>query len=133
MRRTVGGHVFVSKVRGRTCDQCGEATFADGEVERVDLAIARALVDEGIASGGAFKFIRKAVGLRATDLAELLHVTKETVSRWETNKVPIDHPARALLAMMLADRAAGGTSTQDVLRAMGAPKPLAERVELRVA
>jgi putative zinc finger/helix-turn-helix YgiT family protein len=133
MRRKVAGHVFTATVRGLLCETCGERTFDDAEVERVDLAVARALVEEGIVSGEAFKFVRKVAGLRAADLADLLKVTKETVSRWETDKVSIDHAARALVAMMLVDRAAGGTKTQDALRALRAPKTLGKRVELKVA
>ncbi|MBI4704198.1 MAG: type II toxin-antitoxin system MqsA family antitoxin [Deltaproteobacteria bacterium] len=130
MKRAIAGHVFVATVRGHKCGACGEDYFDDNDIERTDLVIARALVDEGIVSGEAFKFVRKAAGLRAADLAELLKVTKETVSRWETDRVPIDHAARALLATMLADREAGGTRTQDVLRALRAPKLLGKRVKL---
>ncbi len=133
MKRTVAGHVFTATVRGRACDACDEAFYDDAVVARVDLAIARALVDADLGSGEAFRFVRKVVGLQANELAALLAVTKETVSRWETGKVPIDRGASALLAMMLLDREAGTTTTQDALRALRRPKPLRKRVELKVA
>ena len=133
MVRTVTGHAFSATVRAYTCGACGEVFYDDAEVERVDLAIARALVDAGIESGAAFKLVRKAIGLRAADVAALLKVAKETVSRWETDKVPIDYGARALLGMMLADREAGATKTQDALRALAEPKSLGKRIALKVA
>ena len=106
MKRSIAGHIFAATVQARTCTHCGEVFFEDADVERVDLAVASALVASGIASGAAFKFVRKVVGIRAAELARLLSVTPETVSRWETDKVPIDYGAKALLAMMLDDRMA---------------------------
>jgi transcriptional regulator with XRE-family HTH domain len=65
--------------------------------------------------------MRKALGLRATDLAELLDVTPETVSRWETDRVPLDRGALATLGALLRDARAGSTATLDHLRTLAHP------------
>ena len=95
--------------------------------------IARTLLDAGEASGEAFKFARKAMGIRAADLAPVLGVTPETVSRWEADKHAIDRGSWALLGLLAADRAAGTWTTENALKAAAKARPLAPRVELKVA
>ena len=124
MKRTVAGHVFTATVRGRVCDACDEAFFDDAVVARVDLAIARALVDADLGSGEAFRFVRKVVGLRANELAALLAVTKDITRGGRRVRCRSTAGPRRSLAMMLLDREAGVTATQDALRALSRPKPL---------
>lgn len=85
------------------------------------------------AGGETFKYARKAVGLRAEDLASLLGVARETISRWETGKHPIDSAALAVLALIVKDAVQGSTATLDALRARRAAKPLSKRVALKLA
>jgi len=70
------------------------------------------------------------VGLRGTDLAALLDVAGETVSRWETGALPVERRALALLAAIVMEAVAGGTATLDRLRTLQAPTKLPKVVKV---
>lgn len=131
--REVAGHVFTATIPANVCEACGEEYVAGEDLGRFERTIARTLLDAGEASGEAFKFARKAMGLREVDLAQVLGVTPETVSRWETGVHPIDPMALAVLALLVQDAVAGSTTTLEALKARAKPKPLAKRVTLKLA
>ena len=79
--------------RGEKCSACGDVLYDDDEVGRQENMTAAALVARGIRNGTEFKFVRKVVGLKATEVAELLGVRPETVSRWERDEVEIPRSA----------------------------------------
>jgi putative zinc finger/helix-turn-helix YgiT family protein len=133
IRREVGEHVFIANVPGYRCDACGEVQFEGADLARFELEVAKALAESGVASGDAFRWMRKALELRAIDVAELFSVTPETISRWETGRVAPDRAALALLGLMVMDHARGSTATADSLRARARAKPLAKRVEIKLA
>jgi putative zinc finger/helix-turn-helix YgiT family protein len=126
----VGGHRFTGKVAGRKCTRCGEVLLDGPAVERFELLAAARMAKAGAANGEAFKFMRKAVGLRGADLASLLDVAAETVSRWETGSLPVERRALALLAAIVAEAAVGETETLDRLRALQVPTKLPRVVRL---
>src|SRR6185437_453729 len=95
IRREVGERSFVASVDGRKCTDCGSVSFKGTDLARFEGAVAAALAG----SGEAFRWMRKALDLRAIDVAVLLGVTPETISRWETGRVTIDRGAMALLAL----------------------------------
>jgi DNA-binding transcriptional regulator YiaG len=70
-----------------------------------DLAVANKLARAGVSDGEAIKFMRKAVGLPAVTLAELLDTSPETVSRWERGVSHIDRAAFAILAGIVMEKA----------------------------
>ncbi len=133
IRREVGEHVFTATVPGYQCDRCGEVLFEGADVSRFELEVAKALAESGVASGEAFRWMRKALDMRAVDVAEILGVTPETISRWETGRDAPAQGALALLGLMVMDHARGSTATLDRLRARAQAKPLAKRVEIKVA
>jgi DNA-binding transcriptional regulator YiaG len=79
--------------RGEKCRECDEILFDSGEVRRQERVIAAALVERGIKSARDFQFVRKVAGLKANELAELLDVRPETVSRWERGEGEIPRSA----------------------------------------
>ena len=115
--RTVGGVEFTAELDALKCGKCGETYVEDKSLEKMELAIAAELGRLGVLKGEAFKFMRKAVGLRGIDLAELLDVTGDTVSRWERETVPIDHAAFAVLGALASEARRGGTEMRDRLQA----------------
>lgn len=119
--RDVAGRKFKADVPARRCDGCGEVFFSGEILERFELAIAHALTVRGISSGPAFRFIRKALGFRLRDIAPLLDVAPETLSRWETEQRPVDRSAMALLGALADNRLAGRTTTLNRLRALDKP------------
>lgn len=128
--RDVGDHVFIAALPARHCRACGETSYEAVILQRFDLHVANRLAEAGVGSGAAFRFMRKALGLRAVDLAELLDVSAETLSRWETEKRALDRGALAVLAACVRDALAGRTSTLDTLRALRTPRALEKRVQL---
>ena len=130
LRATIAGVPFEKTVRAQRCASCAEAYFAAGAVGDFELSAALALARAGIRTPDALKFMRKAAGLRATDLGELLGLTAEHLSRIENGKVPPDKRTVALVAALLEDKAAGTTRTIDQLHAIDRPRKLKGKVRL---
>lgn len=128
--REVAGHRFVAGLPARQCKACNEISYDAFVLERFDLHVANRLVESGVGTGSAFRFLRKALGFRALDLAELLDVSTETLSRWETEKRPVDRGALTVLAACVRDALAGRTETLDTMRALRTPRTLGKRVQL---
>src|ERR1700730_91386 len=70
--RTVAGHSFKASVPALVCDSCGAVYFNGPALGDFDLAVANRLARAGVSDGEAIKFMRKAVGLPAVTLADLL-------------------------------------------------------------
>jgi DNA-binding transcriptional regulator YiaG len=128
--RDVSGHHFVAALPAKQCRSCGDVTYEGSVLQRFDLHVATRLVESGVSTGPAFRFLRKALGLRAVDLAELLDVSSETLSRWETEKRAVDRGALTVLSACVRDALAGRTETLDTLRALRTPRALGKRVQL---
>jgi hypothetical protein len=99
LQTRIAGRMYVTVVPGSRCGACGEDYVRAPDLQRFELLTARTLADAGQSSGAAFKFMRKAMSPKATDLAVLLGVTaelrqnprqpcatkvpKEGIERWE--------------------------------------------------
>ena len=122
--RKVAGHAFKDDLDATTCGACGEELIDGKSIEGFDLRIALELARAGIATPDALQFMRSATGLRAKELAALLGLSAEHVSRVEKGKAPADKRTVALLAAVLEDQEEGTTRTLDQLRAQGHPRKL---------
>lgn len=105
------GVVVLDAARKYVCEDCGEENGISVPDEE-GLEAAAALVRVGLPvalRGHEIRFLRRALGLTAAQLAEYLPATKESVSRWENDKQPIGAQSekilRLLVARMLRDRA----------------------------
>jgi len=98
-----------------------------------EAAVVRAMRASGAHDGVALKWIRKVVGLRAVDLAELLGVSAKTVSRRETGETPIDRATLHILGRLAVEAVEGQSETADALHAMATPTALPPHVVLRAA
>ena len=117
---SIEGRTFKAELGADVCQSCGEALVTADELGRFEVAVAVELARGGAQSGEAIKFMRKAVGLRARALAELLDIAPETLSRWETGADDRTAP-RAYVVMLEAavlEHAAGSSATLDRLRAL---------------
>jgi putative zinc finger/helix-turn-helix YgiT family protein len=113
---------IVEGVPAEICDTCGDDCVALDALERAELTIAAELARRGIRTGEAFRFMRKALGLRSNALAELFDLQPETVSRWEKGVQALDPRAFALLGSVVTDRLAGREEAAlERLRALRAP------------
>lgn len=89
------------RARGQRCSSCGETLYTGLEIDRQFAEVARAIVARGIRDGDEFKFVRKAAGYRAADVAELLDVRPETISRWERGEAEIPRAAVYVVGQLL--------------------------------
>jgi YgiT-type zinc finger domain-containing protein len=129
-RATIAGVSFERRVSAQKCSSCGEVYLSAGVLGDFELSAALAIARAGVCSPAALKFMRKAAGLRAADLGELLGLTPEHLSRIENGKVPADKRTVALLAALLEDSAAKTTRTVDQLRVIDHPRKLKGKVRL---
>lgn len=128
----VDHHLFEAKLPSLRCPKCGTTYTHGPAVEAFERAAAVILVRYGQMSGPIARFLRKVLGLRAKDLAGLLDVTPETVSRWENGERDVARSAAALLGAMVLDLEAGRSTALDALQALREPRQLAERIEVSV-
>lgn len=131
--REVGEHTFAATVPATRCPSCGSTHIEPRVLERFDLHVADRLARAGVATGRAFRFMRNALQLRAQDLAQLLDLSPETLSRWENDKRPVDRSALTVLAACVTDALAGRTATLDTLRALRTPWSLDGSVRIELA
>jgi YgiT-type zinc finger domain-containing protein len=116
--------VAVEDVPALACPACGETLVAGDDLGRAELLAVRRALEAGAQSGALLAFARRSLGLKATDLAALLAVTAETVSRWENDRVEPEPAVWNLAADLVDDRLEGHSRTQDRLRAAaGARRP----------
>jgi putative zinc finger/helix-turn-helix YgiT family protein len=117
------------------CAGCGGVHVEPDVMERAHLSIGCELADRGVHTGDALRHMRRALELRAADLARLLGVTPETVSHWETGRAPPARAAFVAVAAMVEEAIDGRTTTRDRLTVLAstARLPRMLRVKLRSA
>ncbi len=115
------------------CADCGESTVSYETMKSFELAVAKHLAGLGHPMGSAFRYMRKALGMPAARLSELLGVTPETMSRWETGDRPVSVQAFALLGSLVSDACAKRTETHDRLAAMNSPGPIPSQIPLALS
>ncbi len=106
----------VENVPALVCRVCGEALVSGEDLGRAELIAASRLLDVGARSGALLSWTRRSLGLLATDLAALLGITAETVSRWENDRVEPEPAVWNVIADLVDDRLEGRTRTEDRLR-----------------
>lgn len=128
-RAVVGGAIVNGHVAARVCAACGEEYVSTAALRAFELAAARELL-AAWPRGEVMSFARRALGLRAVELAELFGVAAETVSRWERGHQ--EPPRTAFLAMraLVDDELAGSTVSRDALDRMGGAGRWPPRVTL---
>ncbi len=131
--RTVGDQAFSTVIPAERCVECGEGTIGAEDGMRFEAAIAEALARSGASSGDAFRAMRRHLGLRSGDLAALLSVAAETVSRWETGQRPIDPAAARLVGVLVLEKSGGRSETMIRLRLLSKPRRQPKTVRLHLA
>ena len=129
----VGKHTFRAPVPVRRCAKCSETYWNGPALAKLEEKAAIELARSGEASADAFRLQRRLLGIKAKDLARLLDLTPEQISKYENGKAPIDRRAAALVATMVLERAKGRSDTLERLKAFSQPHLLARSVRLKVA
>lgn len=127
----LGDSTFTAEVPAEVCPHCGESLVHSKDLRWFETAVARAAMEAGLHNGEALRWMRKSAGLRAVDVAALLGVTPETLSRWENDKRTIERASWAALAALATEGLDGPTAAR--LRAAAAPAPSPAVVRLGTA
>jgi DNA-binding XRE family transcriptional regulator len=124
--------VRVSGIPAVKCGACGESLLNGPDLGRAELLASAEAIARGLRDGPTLKFVRKALGLRAAELGELLDVSAETLSRWENGHRVAERSVWNALADLVGDKFAGVTTTADRLRALGEPRLPKQPVRLKL-
>lgn len=131
---TIAEVEFAAELPGRRCPACGYSTVNGSAAVRFDLLVAEELFKRGLRSGASFKFMRKALGMKAAEIAHAFNVAPETISRWENGQREVDWPEFMLLGFLVDDKLAGRTTTLSRLRALAEPEQTGRvRIPFRAA
>ena len=131
----VGDVRFRAELPASVCEHCAEDYVDAEQLGRFELLAAQRLAEAGTRSPEVFRFLRKVLGLRAADVATVIGVRPETVSRYENGSLDIDPHRWAILCTVVIDKAAGRDDALQRFRAAeaGPIKKLPRRIQLKVA
>ena len=103
--------VYLQGITVHTCEHCRAEYPELPAVQVLHEAIAKDILSQrGSLRGEQLRFLRKEMGIKAKDFAEILGVTKVAVSRWENSAGPL--PAmtdRLIRCVFLLHRLKGKT------------------------
>ncbi|OGQ17536.1 MAG: hypothetical protein A2138_08355 [Deltaproteobacteria bacterium RBG_16_71_12] len=134
-RQDVSGRTFEATVPARVCPVCGEKVIDGKLLLRKEREVAAILAREGPIDGASFRFMRTTLGLRAADLAALLDITPETISKWENGRNPVLRSAWLVVADITIENGAadGRHPLRERLAALAKGKRTRKRVRLDAA
>jgi DNA-binding transcriptional regulator YiaG len=132
-RRDLDGRRFTADVPARKCASCGELLISGPGMAAFERAITLELARGGEVGPEGFRWLRRAAGLKAVRLAELLDVTPMQVSRWENGRKPLERRAVALVSALALEQIEGRAATRAVLEALAASKKGPKSVRLDVS
>lgn len=130
LARAVAGRKFTGLVPCRRCKKCGERYVDAVHALAFESEVASYVALHGLASGETFKLLRKALEMTAQELAELLRVAPETISRWEHGQREVDLSAWAMVAALVAEQQSGKPSAMAALRAASKPPRVPKRINI---
>jgi putative zinc finger/helix-turn-helix YgiT family protein len=109
---------FLNGITVHTCAKCGAEFPELPAVQNLHAAIGKAVLAQREAlRGEEVRFLRKEMGIKAKDFAEMLGVTKVAVSRWENSKKPLNSIAdRLIRCVFLLHRLKEKEETPDEIR-----------------
>lgn len=83
-------NLFLGGITVHTCVKCRAEYPELPAIQNLHAAIGKAILAQREAlRGEEVRFLRKEMGIKAKDFAEMLGVTKVAVSRWENSKKPL--------------------------------------------
>jgi len=98
--------VTLTGVRRRICDHCGAEFVSIPAMGKLNQLLAEMLVRKPAPlTGDEIRFLRKHQGWTAKDLASVMGVTPESVSRWENGARQMASSADRLLRLLVAHAA----------------------------
>lgn len=115
------------------CEKCGESYFGSSDVGDFELQVAMEAGSRGFIHGPVLRFMRTAIGLSAKELANMLDITAETVSRWENGRTTIPKTVFIVVTALVEDHAAKRTNTRERLEAVCRDQDVPTQIKIRAA
>lgn len=86
-------------------DDAGEEVYCIRNIGSLHKAIAHAIIVQTSGmSGKDLKFLRTEMGYTQEQIADVLSITRLTVSRWERGETPIDVASETVIRMLAAEK-----------------------------
>ena len=126
----VCGHTFTASLPAEKCQACGQIAIQGHDMKLFELRIACELAKAGPRTADSFKYLRKALGLDAAAVGELLDVPADFIGYWETSQWPVDPRAHAILCSLVLGKFEHRPSALDCLGVLREPRKLARKVRL---
>jgi len=126
----VCGHTFTAQLPAERCGACGQIAIQGHDMKLFELRVAIELAKAGVRSAEAFRFLRKAIGLEPSGLADLLDVPEDFIGYWERGDWPVDPRAQAVLCSLVLARYEQKPSALDCLAVLREPRKLARKVRV---
>lgn len=126
--------VQITGIMGQRCLSCGDIEYEIPRVEELIQVLREVLVlKKERLTGAEVRFLRKALGWSAKDLAARMGVASATVSRWESDSQSMNETADRLLRMFVLHMKPmqDYTLEQMEVTAIAEPSPFTCVVELR--
>jgi putative zinc finger/helix-turn-helix YgiT family protein len=95
-------NVYLVGIKYRKCDSCGTQSAEIPAIEELMKVIARAVTrKDDLLTGLEIRFLRKRLGKKSSDFANLVGVVPEEVSRWENHPDKGHHKSTDRLIRLL--------------------------------
>lgn len=120
-RYLVGETTYYTSVPMKECPGCREGYVDGPALKACELAVAAEVASRGPVSGTSFRFMRKVLGIRGNEMAELLGVRPETISRWEQGRGEVDRSAWTVLSSMVLEERDGSRALRERLETLRRP------------
>jgi DNA-binding XRE family transcriptional regulator len=127
--RQIDGTTFKADVDATRCGACDELLISGPGLLAAERALTARLARGAVGPQG-FRWLRRAAGLQAMQLAALLDVSPGTVSRWENGKKPLERRAVALVASLALEAAGEAPNTRELLGHLASGRKPPRRVHL---
>lgn len=99
------GITFRVEMKGFKCPEDGTWSISTETTKELEKKIQRHIASHGPVTPATMKALHAATRLKGAELAALLGIAPETLSRWENGKEPINPTHWSLLAAMVRDKA----------------------------
>lgn len=130
--RTIGDYTFSATLPVTICEGCQERFYHSNDLNQFHIQAVAWLAQAGANGGEIFRFMRKTLGLRIKELAQLLDETPENISHWEQMHSNIDRKAMSLMGAFVLDRLHGHNDTHRRLLALQQPATITQ-IELQLS
>jgi DNA-binding transcriptional regulator YiaG len=121
-RQAVGGVTYTTEIVADLCSVCRKVTLDPASGQNADERIARHIAEHGPMTGEGLRFMRIAMGLHAAGLGEMVAQSAAMLTRWESNKAPIDRAAWLIVGSLVLEREVGVPRMADRIAALIKPK-----------